>query len=136
VESVKATIGCKFFREAEKICSLKKPYVETYLKPCVSPHSSNFCGLNRTRICIFFIYRFFSHLGDQRKSTFVFVGTWCFIKKIHRTWYQIVADDETSPWSPHLHSGDHYLLKYCPRTAGDSKFSHLGRPEFSQRSCS
>ena len=53
----------------------------------------------------------------------------------YSTWYQIVADDKTSPWSPHLHPGDYYFLKYCPRTVGDSKFSHLGSPEPRQRSC-
>ena len=39
---------------------------------------------------------FFSISETSGKATFVFVGTWYFTK-IHRTWYQIVADDETSP---------------------------------------
>jgi hypothetical protein len=39
---------------------------------------------------------FFSISETSTKATFVFVGTWYFTK-IHRTWYQIEADDETSP---------------------------------------
>jgi hypothetical protein len=76
--------------------------------------SYNMC-LKLGSTCIFFSYLvFFFSSRKPAKTTFVSVGTQYLIKKKYiGTWYQIVAGDETSPWSPHLHPRDNYLLKYA-----------------------
>ena len=62
------------------------------------------CVTRSTRyLYLFMNLGFFSISETSGKATFVFVGTQCFTKNIYvyiyiyHIWYQIVADDVTSP---------------------------------------